>query len=108
MKILSDNKNYEKLDMYYHSQIIAASAFSIGNLELLFSAKFIFKQKAQAKKQLAMPKTARYRKLAKAYVKNNIKMVDILEIAQKSRQKKKVYFDAPIKPQSKKPEQKTI
>lgn len=47
--------------MYYHGQIAAASAFPTTNPEFLSGAKSILKQKAQAEKQLAMPKTVRYK-----------------------------------------------
>lgn len=45
MEISLDNKDYEKPDTYYHSQIAAASAFLTDNPKLLFNARFIFKQK---------------------------------------------------------------
>lgn len=60
-EISLDNKDYEKFDTYYHSQIAAASIFSVANPKLLSGNKSIFKQKAQVEKQLTTPKIAKYR-----------------------------------------------
>lgn len=60
VEISLNNKNYKKPNMYYYGQIAAILAFSTTNPKLLSSAKSIFKQKVQAKKQLATSKTIRY------------------------------------------------
>lgn len=105
-----DNKDYEKLDIYYHDQIAAASAFSTANPNLLSGTRSILKKKVQAEKQLAIPKTAKYEMWnpARAHTKNNIKTANILEIAQKFRRKKEIHFNASIKLQFEKLEWTTI
>ena len=87
IEIFSDNKNYKKLNMCYHSQIAAVLAFSISILKPLFEARYIFKHKTQTQKGLATPKMARYKtwRLVRGYLENNIKIADILKTIQKSR-----------------------
>lgn len=81
VKISLGDKDYEKLDMYYYGQIAAASVSPTTNPKPLSDARI--------------------------HLEDNIKMTNISKMAQKSRQRKKTHFDIPIKPQSKKLEQKT-
>ena len=102
VEIFSNDEDYKKPNMYYHCQITAASAFSISTPEFLSAARSILKHKTQTEKRLATPKIATYRiwEPAKGHLENNIEIANVPETIQNSKQKKKVYFDAPMKPKT--------
>ena len=114
VEISSDDEDYEKPNTYYHGQIAVASAFSLSTPEPLSVARFILKRKAQTEEGLAAPKMAKYGtwEPAREHLENDVEIANVLETIQKSRRKKEVYFDAPMKLKAmtitKESEQKTI